>query len=76
MTLPHTFADAISWDTAYGLYMAESGHAYRAGQDQAVSEADDKQSRIMAAAKAVAMQRRGAPTESESIQPIPASRPG
>lgn len=50
--------------------------ACRVGQDQATSGADDKHARIMAAAKAVALQRSGAPTKPESLQPVSTSRPG
>lgn len=60
----------------YSRESAQTACACRVEQDQAASGADDKHARIMAAAKAVALQRSGAPAQPESIQPLPSSRPG
>lgn len=45
-------------------------------QDQATLGADDKHARIMAAAKAVVLQRSGALARPNSIQPVASGRPG
>ena len=55
---------------------AQAECACRAGQEQVAQEADDKESRIAAAAKAVAMQRSSLPAKAQTRQPVPSSMSG